>query len=599
MNANPSRLIRLLATVLLTAGPVLAFGWLWAHYAVDVPKWDDHALREFLTNLSKEPTLSGKVYYLFRQHNEHRIVYDRIVAYLADKLTGRLNYVHLMAVGNLSLVGLLMLFGAVLRRAGQSLWYAAPVAFLLFNLSQWENLYWGMAALQNFSVVLFVLWAIYRLTYADDLSGALALATLATLTSGNGILVWPVGFALLAYQRFGQTAQTGTYRRSSNPLWWWSLTAVVVVGLYFVGYEKPAGNPPLRGSVTDLLRGWLAFLGAAAEVLPVGLPFTNCVALGGLLVGFVVVYGLRLLRNRPAAASNALALTPFSTPQRTAAGAQPMRRALRPVDAFFVGSAAFVLGTGAVVAWSRVGFGADLLITSRYKIYSLTLLAVVYTYSVVRLGSYPRLRRTLGVGGVLGGLALAWLSYVAFVDDALWWRHWLLTNQFNWYRSEMRPARPVSAQTPANDAAEVDFYVPLLTVMHGPAKAPLRPLTMQQTLTTVTVTEATLPPADLGDRCPYVVARSDQRAYLFPTWPNVRSGRLAQLWPSRRFGPGFWAFFDKRDLIPGTYRLFVLAPGGDTPRVDSPGSAGGWTLYPTNQVIHLTGQPLGAPPKNW
>src|SRR5205823_6463260 len=145
------------------------------------------------------------------------IVYDRLITWLDFSLFGKLNYRHLMVVGNLSLVGLLAIFGLVFGRTlsldnknlvsqysfslTDCLIYLPPVAFLLLNLSQWENMFWGMAALQNFTVVLWIVGAIYVLSFTQNLPFALLMAIAATLTSGNGILIWPIGFVILFHQR--------------------------------------------------------------------------------------------------------------------------------------------------------------------------------------------------------------------------------------------------------------------------------------------------------------------------------------------------------------------------------------------------------------
>ncbi|MCY7359661.1 MAG: hypothetical protein LH609_19840, partial [Rudanella sp.] len=238
-----SRRITPFLALLLTLLPIVAFWLCWGHLAVNVPKWDDHALKAYLFYSDQETTFTGKIYQLFRQHNEHRIVLDRFVTWLDFNLFGRLNYLHLMILGNASLLGLLAIFGAVLflsfrgtsgptmrnpdgvTTSGSFTWlhYLPPIAFLLFNLSSWENAFWGMAALQNFSVVLFVIWAIYILSFTQNLTGAVILAILATLTSGNGILIWPIGAVLLALQR------------RFRPIVVWGIGAAIVIGLYFLG----------------------------------------------------------------------------------------------------------------------------------------------------------------------------------------------------------------------------------------------------------------------------------------------------------------------------------------------------------------------------
>ncbi|RYF54719.1 MAG: hypothetical protein EOO39_38970, partial [Cytophagaceae bacterium] len=282
--------------------PVLVFGLIWQQYAVNIPKWDDHALRAFLFYFDREPTFTGKIYQLFRQHNEHRIVYDRLVSLVDNQLVGKLNYVHLMLVGNLSLVGLLWIFVAALRRSrpdlsNLSVFYAVPIAWLLFNLSQWENMFWGMAALQNFSVVLWVIAAFYFLSYTTHWRLAFVAGVLATITSGNGLMVWPLGFLILVLRLPAFVGSTT--RKSFVPFVGWLVGAAIVVALYFMGFEKPDGVKYVKPGIIELTKGWFAVIGAAAEALPTNSPLRTCILLGGLMtLSVVCIIGWSLLTNR-------------------------------------------------------------------------------------------------------------------------------------------------------------------------------------------------------------------------------------------------------------------------------------------------------------
>ena len=568
---------------LLVALPVVVFAWVWQQYAVNVPKWDDHALRAYLYFSDQETTLSGKIYQLFRQHNEHRIVFDRIVAALDYRLFGKLSYMHLMVIGNLSLVGLLAVFGAVLRQVGKSLLYLVPVSLLLFNLSHWENMFWGMAALQNFSVVLWVMLAIYLLSHTSQWGLALASAVLATLTSGNGLLIWPLGFVLVLLRPVNvRSSAIGINRLRVSPLIGWAVGAVIVIGLYFIGFKTPAGNPLLRGTATDLLKGWLAFTGAAAEVLPVGSPLRASALLGGLMVGTtlgLVAWGVlthwatitRLLRR-------------MRTSRRTGFGTA---RTIPPTVLFFWGCAGFLLGTAAVVAWTRTGFGIDLLITSRYKIYSLTLLALLYVYAVALLPS--QISRWAGVAGGLGSLLIAWLSYNAFIDETIWWRHYVLTNQFNATHGTNQPVSRVDAVTAKYTTLAPAFYDTDPSVLYGAGQLPVVPITVTETPAGFTVRQATLLAQDKRDGRSFVVVRSPKRTYLFPTWQNQNLTMRTRFWPANSFTNGFTAVLAPVDFDAGTYQLFVL-------RVAANGQL---TLHPTGQAIVSVGQ-AGAPlKKNW
>lgn len=569
----------------LLALPVLIFGWTWQHYAVNIPKWDDHALRAFLFYSDQEATVGGKLNWFFKQHNEHRIVYDRLVTALDYGLSGKLNYTHLMLVGNLSLAGLLAVFMGVLRRRNGATWlpvlYAVPVTLLLVNLSQWENMFWGMAALQNFSVLLWVLAAFYFLTYADRWGLGVLMAVLATLTSGNGLLVWPLGFGLLVLQPAG--GGIGPKLKKLRPLLGWSVAAVVVIGLYFWGFEKPGGTHAIRPGVPALLKGWLAVTGAAAEAIPVGNPLQNSVLLGAFLV--LITLGTMVLT----VFQNALAIgRAVQELLRTNRRSSPVP--IPPITLFFWASAAFLLGTAAVVAYARTGFGADLLITSRYKPYSLTLLALLYTYAVVTLPV-----RASQWAGLLGGLAsfvLAWLSYASFIDETLWWRHYQVSGQFNALYTTSQPVAKLDSVTARYTDIAPAFYDHLLPVIYGQAgqNHPDTAITISRTPAGFSVTNLTLPPQNGRDAGAYIVARSPKRLYLFPTW-QTRSGSIAgRLLPGRTFAPGFRADIGRTDLDAGVYQILVLVVPADP--------AGAYLLN-TRQTITATGNTTPSEAKNW
>lgn len=558
--------------------PVLVFAFFWQYYAVNIPKWDDHALRAYLYFFDRETTVSGKIYQLFVQHNEHRIVLDRFVASLDYWLFGKLSYLHLMVLGNLSLVGLLAVFAFVLVRMGKSLIYALPVSLLLFNLSQWENMFWGMAALQNFSVVFWVVLTVYLLTFPNRRRLALITALLATLTSGNGLLVWPIGFMLILLHT--PTANHQTKIRPLRVLTAWSAVAVAVIVLYFIGFEKPAGNPPDRGTLANLLHGWLAFTGSAAEAVSTGSPLSVSTRLGALMV--LVTLGILgwSLRSHWATIGNTLnsILKPAPNALRTGVPA---------VTRFFWGCSAFILGTAGIVAWTRTGFGLDLIITSRYKLYSLLLLALLYVYAISCLPR--RAGRWLGIASSLGSFLVAWLSYNAFLDDTIWWRHYMLTSQFNWTYGTNKPvgrlddiSKKYSTQAPA-------FYDADPSVLYGAGQPTIWPVAVSQTPGGFNVQDGNLTIQDRRDNRAYIVVRSSRRAYLFPTRQNQNLAGRARFWPANLFTTGFTAPIASVDLEAGIYQLFILTVSTE----------GQLTLYPTGQTIESAGQSAAPLQKNW
>ena len=543
---------------------------MWGLYATNVPKWDDHVLRFFLFALDEETSFSGKIYQFVKQHNEHRIVYDRLTAWLDYHLTGKLNFVHLMFIGNLSLLGLVAVFGRVLsqqvpgsafiRGAGvnwrMGLVYLPPVAFLLLNLSQWENMFWGMAALQNFTVMLWVFLAIYVLAYTNKTGLALVMALAATLTSGNGLLVWPVGFGMLLLR----TGFAGKKERSALLIW--ISGAILAFVLYFWGYQKPPGNPPLRSSFLELIKGWLAFNGSAAEAIPVGPVVGLCVVLGGVCLLLVLIICLSIGRK------------------------YLNRRPLSSLDFFFLGAVAFLIGTSAVVAWTRTGFGFNTLITSRYKLYSLLLMAVLYTYLVSESGTF--VKKWVLMGGLLVGSVLTTGSYLTYLGDAIWWRQWSLTNQFNWTHSSNGPAVSRDSISDRYTSLALSFVNSATPTIYGPTRQSPIAVQVRKTPEGYEVLSTTIPAQGLVNAGNFIVARSAKRTYLFPVRQNKGSIRMAIFNPSTLFAAGFRAMILPVELDAGVYQLLVLSV-----------SDNGVSLHPTNQTIQSAGEPGTTTKTNW
>ncbi len=551
-------LIRLVGWAVL-AMPIGVFAWVWFHFAVNVPKWDDHALKAFLVFVQQETTFRGKIYQVFKQHNEHRMAWDRLITWLDYSLFGKLNYVRLMALGNLSLVGLLALFGLVLRRAGRSVWYLIPVACLLFNLAQWENMFWGMAALQNFVILSWVAGSVYLLAYTRQWGAGLGLAIVATITSGNGMILWPITMAILLHQTVTQPPLT----RSWRPLIGQTIGALVCIGLYFTGYEKPAVTPAAHVGFIDLLRGWLAFNGSAAEAFPFGPVIGNCVLLGGGMLILLLVLGISFLRQ------------------------YPLNRPWPPIAYFFWGMAGFLLATGVVVTWSRVGFGFETLITSRYKVYSLVLLSLLFVYAAVTLPERVQ-RIVLGAGLLLGG-ALAWLSYPAYADDTYRLQQYLLTSQFNWTYAQNRPVSTIDQQTARLINNAPAPYDACLEKVFGPAADPVIVLDTLYRAGTNFMLSVNKPPSTDPDATVYIRLHTRQRTCLVATQPNLNTSRWAGLGLRPRFRPGFMAVIQQTDCPPGTYTVDVLTVT----------TSGVCQLHPTGQHVTISETVSRSPHTNW
>ncbi|WP_138994089.1 hypothetical protein [Larkinella sp. C7] len=534
--------------------PILVYFWVFSRYAINVPKFEDHILKTFLFNLERANSFRDKVYEFFRQHNEHRIVYDRLITWLDYNLTGKLNYIHLMVVGSLSLVALLMVFVKALRKANAPVWMALPVSLLLFNLSHWENMFWGMAALQNFTVVVLAIAAFYDLAFKNRVSWvAILLAVAATITSGNGLLIWPVGLVMI----FLRQDYVGVLH--------WLAALAVTFRLYFLSYQKPPGNPADQGTLLDQVHGWFLFNGASAEAFPIQNFMLTCLILGIAVVGLAVWMGFSMLWQRFRGVK------------------------LSPWQLFFLGGVAFLVGTGLIVAFNRVGFGLGTLTTSRYKIYSLTLLAFLFSFWIAN----ARPSRRFLTAGVASGFSLliAFFSYTTYLDETINLRNYLATMQFNWTYTQNRPVSTIDAQTREWVDNAPAFYDAQLSALFQEAKpaAVIRLDTLFKANNEFVARLDSFPALGIRDQGAYLIARSPRRIYLFPTRQNLSGSRKRWIKPAATFGSGFTAQFLEAELDAGTYDLQILAVGPHTE----------WRFYSTGRQVVSTGKPLESFKKNW
>ena len=523
--------------------PVGIFFWVWDYYAINIPKWDDHALKAFLVEYLQAPDFSGKIQALFRQHNEHRITLTRFVALLDYKIFGALNFKRLMLYGNLSMLGVVALWWVLLKNNRKPFYTLIPVPFIWLTLSHYENMYWGMAAVQNFGVVVLSAWALYcsvsRRRGPFILS--LLLAALACLTSGNGLLVLPIGAILLLL--------APRWRR----LIVWLVVSAGYLLVYFLDFQRSPANPDAHFAVGKFIKGYLYFLGSFAESFPVQNHAQACLILGTILflvaisIGFGTVFSL--VRNR----------YEYDFAKIT--------------DLFCLGIILFILGTAMIVVYSRVGFGLEGLLTSRYKIYSFLLLLVAYLYVVIPIrGSF--------LSPYVSGIVFFNALYLVFSNhyhlvDAHNLRKYQTTEHFN----GTYPDRSLVASkdtTLAGSLVEEPavFYDDLLPLIKAASRqsfagstAGLTELsqatTIQQIAENIEIRNTSYSNQRLQDSGVYFVLSSAKRYYLFPADRRRNTNRKQLFLHQTYFAPGFYADIPLYKVEKGKYAVGILWKQGE------------------------------------
>lgn len=217
--------------------PFLLLVCLVAHYAVNVPFWDQWELVPLLEKMHNG-TLGFADF--FAQHNEHRLFFPRIAMIVlawATHWNTHYELVFSLAVAATSFVFLYL----IIMRTFKNKWLAAGAAIatslVFFSPMAWENWLWGWQIqwYLNIAGLIIAVWALTTWRYKSDLVRVLvaaAAAVVATYSLASGLFVWFVCLPIFIF----------------NPAvrkWWklWITLAVISIGVHYIGYVDPSYHP--------------------------------------------------------------------------------------------------------------------------------------------------------------------------------------------------------------------------------------------------------------------------------------------------------------------------------------------------------------------
>ncbi|CAG5069425.1 hypothetical protein DYBT9623_02161 [Dyadobacter sp. CECT 9623] len=524
--------------------PVLIYFTVWNYYAINIPKWDDHTFKAFIIEFSQAADWKGELRALMRQHNEHRIALTRLISWLDFKIFGALNYRHLMIAGNVLLLAVIPLWYELLKKNKKPLFALVPVPFLWLTLAFHENMFWGMSAIQNFGVVTLTLWTLFLCVKPNSAAfiASLGLAIVTILTSGNGLLVLPLGALLLFL--------SGNRKRFA--LWLaWSIAAVVG---YFFTYQKPEYNPESKATIFQLFKGYMSFLGSFAESFPVldhsGVCFFLGIVLFLVAISIVSTTLFRIIRNKYT------------------------NKFERVTDLFCLGTVLFILGTALIVVYSRAGFGIETLITSRYKIYSVLLLLVAYLYVVIPIrGSFlsPYITAI-----VFLAVTFNIFSYHYHLVEAYNLRKMLITDQFNWTFKDKALTYPADTSFAANIIEKTpviyDKWLSLISIADrqtyaGSSRGLVElfdQTTFKKSPNQLSVENSVFSSQRLQDSGVYILLSSKKRFYIFPAYRSRNKSRKELFLKQYYFSRGFYVDIPFTEpLEKGTYDIALIRQDGD------------------------------------
>ena len=332
----------------------------------------------------------------FEQHNEHRLVFSRLIFFADVRFFGGRNVLSLSA--NLVLAALLAMtfvriavhhFGTLAREARLGL--VGVVLVFAFSWAQKENFTWGFQS-QWFAVYLFALLAFHALDRTAEalahgeqakshgwLATALISATVAAYSMSSGVLVFPVLIVQAIYRRL----------RPRDLAVICAVTAAVWV-VYFVGWHKSASSGDLTAGLREhplaTFQYMLLYLGAPAFNVRLGVP-------ASYVAGVLALTAL--------AANCIKALKPGES---------------RPRGVSLLAFALFVTGNALLTANGRLWSGLETALVSRYSTASLLGWLAIGIFAVLNAEAGKQRRRVLFVA-VLATLLVASGQRLTFRSD--------------------------------------------------------------------------------------------------------------------------------------------------------------------------------------
>jgi hypothetical protein len=272
--------------------PALLYLALSIGLAVNVPVGDDFVVLDTVSDLHAARDWQAWWTSLVAMHNEHRLVTTRLLAWLTSALPNGVDFIIVSALAQLALVASLVALGATMRLGRQ--WRPWAVLMLCVMHPQlYKLMFYPMSALQAFVGLLLSLSYLYAALIAGRHVLACALAISAILTTGGGLIIMPLGCAVLLL--------SGQFR----PALGHACVALLSAWLYLHGEARATGAAAWAFEHPfTVVQFFLGLFGSAAEIPSYRLSMWSrltCPLLGLAVFGYAIVTSIRMVHRREVA----------------------------------------------------------------------------------------------------------------------------------------------------------------------------------------------------------------------------------------------------------------------------------------------------------
>lgn len=308
----PGRFTPLLSKVLLIALAVAPLGYVAWEAAIlmrNIPMWDEfETVLQFLVQYRAAHSWAEVWHPFFTMANEHCMVTSRVIVVFLYELTGKANFIHLAIIGDLFVVGVVVVFALEQQAWRERLVALALASLLLFNLQHHENLFSSYASIDHFLVVLLTTTtlALARRGGLGSLVLAGLVAVMAVFTLAHGIAVlFSVGLMVALQSRWRQLAGWLLFSGAVVAVFLWKLssastafasaptfagaTKTAVYAITLLGGVPAVGNSGLALGLGICLLGAMAWLGGRRAWHRE--PFLMAMAATAILSATLIGYG--------------------------------------------------------------------------------------------------------------------------------------------------------------------------------------------------------------------------------------------------------------------------------------------------------------------